>query len=211
MKAVIFDLGGVVFDSPIHFLADYEKEHGLPTNFIARVVGGYAIRKDGPWQQLERGDVSFGQFCQDFDREVEALGEKMSTKHMMLEMAARSRVRPEMVEAVRRIKKAGLKAAALTNNWKTSDELDGRMDDLRAEFDVFVESYKSRLRKPDPKIYELALGELALDGKDCVFLDDIGKNLKAASAFGIKTIKVVDPHSALKELEGVIGIELLRD
>lgn len=53
-----------------------------------------------------------------------------------------------------------------------------------------VESCKVGYRKPHPKIYEIVLKELGVPGERCVFLDDIGANLKAAQKFGIKTIKV---------------------
>jgi len=54
-----------------------------------------------------------------------------------------------------------------------------------------VESCKIGYRKPHPKIYELVLQRLDVPGDRCIFLDDIGENLKAAQKFGIKTIKVL--------------------
>jgi len=41
------------------------------------------------------------------------------------------------------------------------------------------------------------------------FLDDIGRNLKAARALGMTTIKVEDPHVALRELSGVLGFDVV--
>ena len=43
-----------------------------------------------------------------------------------------------------------------------------------------MESYKVGIRKPNPKIFNLALKELNLKGNECIFLDDIGANLKPA-------------------------------
>lgn len=77
------------------------------------------------------------------------------------------------------------------------------------------------MRKPNPDIYKLALEKLDTLGKekdgsgvtaeDCLFLDDIGENLKTAKDLGMSTIKVVRGKTwrAVKELEQATGIELM--
>ena len=42
----------------------------------------------------------------------------------------------------------------------------------------------------------------------CIYLDDLGINLKPARAMGMRTIKVGDPDVALAELEAMVGIPL---
>ncbi|MDZ7378482.1 MAG: HAD-IA family hydrolase, partial [candidate division KSB1 bacterium] len=64
------------------------------------------------------------------------------------------------------------------------------------------------LRKPDPRIYLYTCEQLAIDPSQAVFLDDIGRNLKAARELGMTTIKVDDPTAALAELEGMLGFDL---
>jgi epoxide hydrolase-like predicted phosphatase len=113
-----------------------------------------------------------------------------------------------MIEAIRRLRSSGLKVAALTNNWVSSDGQYERMTGLRAEFDVFVESCRVGLRKPDPRIYELVCSELGVQPSQVVFLDDIGQNLKAARQLGMATIKVSAPAEALLELERTLGLNL---
>jgi putative hydrolase of the HAD superfamily len=65
------------------------------------------------------------------------------------------------------------------------------------------------LRKPDPRIYRLACRELGVEPARTAFLDDIGRNLKAARALGMATIKVEEPVRALRELGGLLGLDLL--
>lgn len=206
IQAVIFDLGGVVFDSPLEFIREYESRNGLPEHFIARIVGGYG-GTDGPWHRLERGELTLAEFCGRFDADIRAAGENASSAHLMNEMAARSRLRPSMLEAIRSVRAGGRKVAALTNNWMMGDarEHDARLEPLRAEFHVFVESCKVGLRKPDPRIYELTCEELRIPPSDAVFLDDMGQNLKVAKALGMTTIKVADPEEAIDELERLLG------
>lgn len=92
--------------------------------------------------------------------------------------------------------------------------------DIRRLFDVFVSSAHVGLRKPDPRIYELALsrvnevskaqgkGEVRAD--DVLFFDDIGENLKAGKKAGFRTFKVPlgRTFEAVDELERVTGLEL---
>ena len=80
---------------------------------------------------------------------------------------------------------------------------------MREHFDVFIESSVVGLRKPDPRIYELACRELGVAPAQTAFLDDIGRNLKPARALGLATIKVSDPMVALRELSDVLGFDLL--
>jgi epoxide hydrolase-like predicted phosphatase len=208
VKAVIFDLGGVVFDSPLAFIRDYEVRHGLPENIVARVVGGYG-GEQGAWQRLERGELMLPEFCEHMDRDAAAMGAVMSTADLMLRMAELHAVRPVMLAAIRKLRDAGLKVGALTNNWVTHDGYDEQMRPLREEFHAFVESCKVGLRKPDPRIYAIACERLAVSPSASVFLDDIGGNLKVARSLGMTTIKVGEPEAALRELGQLVGIDLL--
>ncbi len=77
-----------------------------------------------------------------------------------------------------------------------------------ALFDVVIESSKVGLRKPDPRIYEIACERLGATPVEVAFLDDLGVNLKPARVLGMTTIKVVEPRRALGELEEVLGFAL---
>jgi putative hydrolase of the HAD superfamily len=207
-SAVIFDLGGVVFDSPLALIGEYERRHGLPPFFIARLVGGYGMA-DGAWHRLERGELPIADFCREFDALIAAEGHSVTTAELMRDLAERSAVRPVMLAAIRKLRDAGLKVAALTNNWVTDERHDERLSPVREAFHVFVESCKVGLRKPDPRIYELACKELDVEPASAVFLDDIGSNLKAAKGLGMTTVKVDDPVAALGELGKILGLALV--
>ena len=203
--AVIFDLGGVVLDSPLHAIARYERDHEIPAGFINRVVVDTA--PGGAWSRLERGELAMEQFYAAFERDCREAGREISARAMMERIALASQPRPQMLEAVRRIRAHGLKAGALTNNWAEEGSEEGTRA-LRPHFDVFVESSVLGLRKPDPRIYEHACDVLGVPPERSVFLDDIGRNLKTARRLGMTTIKVDDPDDALAELEHVLGLAL---
>ncbi|MAI77940.1 MAG: hypothetical protein CL917_03290 [Deltaproteobacteria bacterium] len=209
IKAVIFDLGGVVLGSPLHAIAEYERELGLPKNFVNHVVANTAPH--GAWSRLERGEISMETFYTDFEKDCAEAGPTFSAREMMRRMSEVTQPRANMLQAIGRIRESGLKVAALTNNW-ISDEEAGPDDGTRALhglFDVFVESSVEGLRKPDPRIYELVCQRLEINPSDAVFLDDIGGNLKSARLLGMTTIKVEEPEKALLELSNTLGFELL--
>jgi putative hydrolase of the HAD superfamily len=79
---------------------------------------------------------------------------------------------------------------------------------VHALFEEIIESSVVGVRKPEPRFYEIACERLGVRPEECVFLDDLGINLKPAKAMGMQTIKVVDPANALAELEMILGIAL---
>lgn len=206
IEAVVFDVGGVVIESPLQAIARYERDHGLVENAINRAV--VAAGEAGAWARLERGELTLRTFYAPFEADCRACGVEVSGPRLM-DYVARARVaRPRMLQAIRRIRERGLRVAALTNNWVTDDTWD-HVAAVHAHFDVVVESRVVRLRKPDPRIYELVCRELGVAPVRAVFLDDIGRNLKVARALGMRTIKVDDPDVALRELSGILGFDLV--
>ena len=217
-SAVIFDLGGVVLGSPLHAIADFERECGLPANFVNRVVADTAPH--GAWSRLERGELGMEAFYDAFAGDCREAGQDVDVRTMFGRMGEAARPRPVMLNAIARLRDEGLKVAALTNNWAHADDrstghgepvVDDGTRALRDHFDVFVESSVEGLRKPDPRIYELVCARLEVKPAGQVFLDDIGSNLKTARALGMHTIKVEEPVSALRQLEAHLGFELVTD
>ena len=203
IRAVLFDLGGVVVGSPLHVIAAYEAELGVQAGLVNRVVAGGG--PDGAWCRLERGEVDLEAFYPLFDAECLAAGGLLSAREMMTRIGTAILPREEMLEAIRRLRERGLLVGAVTNNWKSPEEGTGA---LRGHFDAFVESAVTGIRKPDPRIYRMACEALEIESTEAVFLDDIGANLKAARELGMKTIKVVEPTAALAELEAIVGFPL---
>ncbi|KAF1815254.1 HAD-like protein [Eremomyces bilateralis CBS 781.70] len=98
-----------------------------------------------------------------------------------------------------------------------------KVREMKQNFEVFVSSAHVGMRKPDPRIYEYAVGEMNRvrrgEGKgevrmeEVVFIDDIGQNLKGARELGMQTVKVTlgKNREAVKELEKLTGLSLLDD
>ena len=78
IRAVIFDLGGVVLGSPLHAIADFEREHDLPPGFVNRVV--VETGAGGAWARHERGEVQTEIFMEEFARECSSAGHALSVR-----------------------------------------------------------------------------------------------------------------------------------
>jgi putative hydrolase of the HAD superfamily len=204
IRAVLFDFGGVISSSPFEAFAHLEAERGLPAGFIRTVN---ATDPDtNAWAQLERGEVDVMSFGTLWAAEAEALGHELDGRLVLERLAGE--IRPQMVAAIRACQKA-YKTACLTNNFTRAEAvLSAEVAAVYALFDAVLESRVLGVRKPDPRFYQLACEALDVEPDECVFLDDLGVNLKPARALGMRTIKVTDPDAALCELGELLGLAL---
>ncbi len=202
IEAVLFDLGGVVFDSPLHRIAAFEEDQGLAAGTVGQIVT--AAGSDGAWARHERGEIDYEVFVKFLREEAREWGVDLDVAEMMRRIESDIGTRPQMLEAVRRLRRNGVAVAAVTNNWK------GLMTPaVDRHFDVVVESYLEGVRKPEPEIYRRTLARLRVAPRQAAMLDDIGANLKTARNMGMSTIKVTDPDAALEELGALVGLSLL--
>jgi len=211
IDAVLWDFGGVILSSPFEAFNRYEAQLGLPRDFIRRIN---AVDPDhNAWAQMERGEIGMERFAELFEAEARALGGELSGR-TVIELIS-GQVRPEMVEALQRVRQR-YRTACITNNMPAghgpsmtrSAESAAQVAQIMALFEHVVESSKLNMRKPDPRIYRHACELLGVAPETCVYLDDLGINLKPARAMGMATIKVESAAQALDELEALLGMPL---
>lgn len=209
--AVLWDFGGVILSSPFDAFNRYEVEAGLPKDFLR----GLNTRNPdtNAWAKMERSEVSLQGFVDLFEEEARLEGYRVDGWKIL--QALSGDIRPQMVEALRRCK-ATFRVACITNNMKAgegpgmarSPEKATAVAEILSLFEHVVESSKVGLRKPDPRIYQHACELLGVPPDRCIYLDDLGINLKPARALGMRTIKVGDPDVAIDELQAMVGIPL---
>jgi putative hydrolase of the HAD superfamily len=210
-QAIIWDFGGVFTSSPFEAFNRYEAAQGLPADFIRSVNAVNPL--ENAWAKLERSEVDAAQFDVLFRTESKALGREVPGRDVLGLLSGS--LRPRVVNALKVCKGHG-KVGCITNNAPigkgasmTNDDAKAR--ELAAVFDLFdhlIESSKLGIRKPDPRIYALMCEALDVDPKACVYLDDLGINLKPARDMGMATIKVTSEAQLLADLEAVTGYAL---
>jgi putative hydrolase of the HAD superfamily len=208
IEAVIWDFGGVLTTSPFEAFARFEKERGFPVDIIRRTNA--ANHLENAWAKFERAEVDIETFDRLFAEESRALGAEVRGREVL--PLLQGDLRPEMVEALKRVK-ALCRTGCITNNLPANamGSSSGRtlyVAEVMVLFDHVIESAKIGLRKPDPRIYEMMVAALRVDPKKCVYLDDLGVNLKPAREMGMTTIKVTSAPQALAELEAATGLGL---
>ena len=209
IQAVIWDFGGVLTNSPFDAFNRFEAEHGLPKDFIRTINASNP--ESNAWARFESSAVSLDEFDRLFEEESRDRGYPVPGTRV-IEMLS-GEVRPRMVEALRRCK-AAFAVACITNNMKTglgpsmagSFARQTETDRVMALFDLIVESSVEGIRKPDPRIYQLTCKRLGVPPQACVFLDDLGINLKPARALGMHTIKVLSEDQAIADLQAATGL-----
>ena len=211
-QAVIWDFGGVITSSPFEAFNRYEAAKGLPENFIRSINS--TNPDDNAWALFERSEIDAAQFDTAFLQEAEARGHSVRGADVLALLAGDAR--PEMVAVLDRLKADGYRIACITNNVKTGSgagmarnvEKAEEIQRVLARFEHVIESSVVGVRKPDPAIYLMACDKLGVEPRDCIFLDDLGINLKPARALGMATIKVAAAAPAIEELASLLGHQL---
>jgi putative hydrolase of the HAD superfamily len=208
IEAVIWDFGGVLTSSPFEAFARFETGRGLPADIIRRTNA--TNHHDNAWAQFERAELDLEAFDALFAAESLALGAEVRGRDVLPLLSGD--VRPEMVEALKRVK-TRFKTGCITNNLPANaiGSATGRrlyIAEVMALFDHVIESAKIGLRKPEPRIYRMMADALGVKPERCIYLDDLGVNLRPAREMGMTTIKVLDAAQAIAELEAATGMAL---
>ena len=199
-KAIIWDFGGVITSSPFEAFNKFELSNNLPKDIIR------TINSENPdnnaWAKFERNDIDLDEFDNLFSIEADKKGFKISGKQVVKLLSGE--IRKQMVDFLSLLKK-DYKLGCITNNIQNSkNEKVNHLNEagqVMKIFDHIIESSKVGLRIPDPKIYYMSCDALGVKPEECIYLDDLGINLKPAREIGMTTIKVIDPNEAINEVK----------
>ena len=195
IRAVLFDFGGVFTDSPFHAVRDFGEELGVEPVEITRIVfGSYEHDGDHPWHQLERGEITL----ENARHQILGLGQKLDLQIDIYELFARmagnnagADQRKPLVERVRSLRQEGYTTGIITNNVKEFGDGWRSLIPVDELFDFVVDSSSVGIRKPDPRIFQLALDQLGdISPGQVIFLDDYQANVDAARDLGLQAILV---------------------
>jgi epoxide hydrolase-like predicted phosphatase len=212
--ALVIDFGGVL-TSPLHDAmqawcdAD-EIDMALFRSVMREWLGKSFGDEAGvnPAHALERGEMAIPDFEVEFAKRLRTrAGDPVPPEGLLSRMFAGFQHEQPMFDVVRRIRRAGFKTALLSNSWG----LDYDRTNWDRLFDVTVISGEVGMRKPEPEIYLHTAAALGVEPRDCVFVDDLGPNVKAAVALGMVGIRHVTARQTTEELESRFGIDLSAD
>jgi epoxide hydrolase-like predicted phosphatase len=205
--AILYDFGGVFTGSPFHTIGDAAHTFGVSAERLRDVVfGPYHADTDHPWHQLERGELSFVDAREALIAHAAAEGLDLDPFTLLRNTAGSEDHSSVMVAHLRELRADGYRAAIVTNNLKEFRPHWEKLIPVDELFDDIIDSSFEGVRKPDPRIYELALTRLDVSASRAVFLDDFAPNVEAAIALGMAGVVVTDDrHAAVAELDAILG------
>jgi epoxide hydrolase-like predicted phosphatase len=158
-----------------------------------------------PMHALERGEMAIPDFERELARRLTTHdGRAVEPTGLLDRMFAGFKKQQPMFDVVRRARGYGLRTALLSNSWG----MDYPREEWDEIFDAVVISGEVGMRKPEPAIYRYAAEQLGVAPEACVFVDDLGANVKGAVGVGMVGVKFVNAEQAMEELEGLFGLVL---
>ena len=207
VRAVVFDFGGVLITPVTEKVAVLAEHHGTSMHeLLAVLLGPRESGDDHPWHRCERGEIAVADIQGLLAPYAEAAGLQLRGDELDALMEPTYRVLDEVLERVDALRAAGYRTALLTNTFaEFREQMDRDVGFHR--FDVVVESFAVRARKPEPAIYELTARMLGVAHDEIVYLDDFDQNLEPAVALGWQVVHVTGPEQTLAELDRLAPLE----
>lgn len=197
IKNLIFDLGNVL----ISFRpAEYLEKKNYPENIRTRILND--IFHSPEWLSLDNGDITTPEA-------IELISRKSTLKReeIALIFNLRTEIMFPLDENVRML--PGLKKEGFRLYYLSNFPLD-IFEEIRSgyfffkHFDGGVISSDVKLSKPDPRIYARIIGLYGLVPSECLFIDDMEVNVRAAERSGMKGLVTLGSQNISKELMTVL-------
>jgi putative hydrolase of the HAD superfamily len=197
IRALFWDIGGVLltnaWDHDERDLA-IEKFHLDKTDFEAR------------HKQLlvafEEGRLTLDEYLQSA---VFYTARSFSPEEFKQYMFFLSKPKPESLEIARKLSRK-YRIATINNESRELNHFRIQTFNLKEIFGLFVSSCFVGIRKPDLRIYRLALDLTQCEPQESCFIDDRPVNIDAAAKVGMKTVLLRDAQQLQRDLRD-LGVE----
>ncbi len=200
IKAVIFDLGGVLVRTEFPEVRQrLEERLGFAPGTLGQTVWG-----GEDWELAQIGRISYEEYWR---RVGAALGfsSNEEIKNFRREYFSGDRVDQGLVGLIRQLRPR-YKIGLLSN---APDRLGIWLDEewgIKDLFDSIVYSAKVGIVKPDPRMFHLILEQLDVAPSEVLFIDDYPRNIDAALALGMQTIRFTSTKALREQLRNYVDL-----
>ncbi len=204
-KALLVDFGGVLTTNVFaSFAAFSQAECGDPT--AVRTLFAQDEQAQKLLVEHECGRIDADEFSTGFAALLNArYGSDVQADGAAARMLAGTRHDEAMIDAIVKIKAAGVPTAIVSNSM--GDRTYAGFDFGRVA-DVVVISGDHGVRKPSRRLYLIACEQLDIDPTHCVMLDDVPRNLSGAARLGIRGVHHVNATDSIAQLEQLFELDL---
>lgn len=187
IKAVIFDMDGIIIDSePVYLEKDLEFARGKnPDVKLEDLYGMVGSSREDAWSCMERA-IHNGQTWEELRDEFRQL------RDVYAEMDYRKIFRPEIRGILDELKEKGLRLALASSTGMEIIERVLAENNIRHYFELVVTGAQFKRSKPDPEIYHYTAAQLELPEAQCLAIEDSTFGVTAASRAGMKVAALID-------------------
>lgn len=186
IKAVLFDLDGVIVDTAVYHYQAWKKladREGLSFDeTVNERLKGVSRR-----ESLEIILHTNGRSCSE-EEKVRLMEDKNTFYVEMLSHLTAEDILPGIMAFLGWLKEAGLRTAVCSVSKNTGTILKNL--ELEQWFDVVITGNDIKNSKPDPEVFLLAMNRLGLGCDDCLVIEDSAAGIQAAAACGMRSIGI---------------------
>lgn len=205
IKAVIFDMDGVIIDSEGLYL-EYDLAFARSKNPEVKIEQLYPMigaTKKEAWQIMEEV-VDNGQTW-------EELRDEFRQRDIYSQIDYRKIYRPEVTETLRQLKDQGYKLALASSTQLDLVERVLAENEIRSCFEVVVSGNQFKRSKPDPEIYLYTASKLSVLPKECMAVEDSTIGITAAFRAGMTVAAVIDERYQFDQSRADIRLLQIKD
>lgn len=198
VKNIVFDIGNVLAG---FVWEDFYHSFGYSEEIFEKLAD--ATVRSPFWNEMDRGKLSDEELMEGFikndpsiEKEIREVFENVERIIKRFDYA---------VPWIRELKKKGYHIYVISNFSKKAHEECTKALDFLEEIDGGILSYQVKLIKPSPEIYQLLCRKYHLNAEECVFIDDLPRNVEAARKEGMKGLVFETLDQAKSELEGILA------
>ncbi len=205
LNALVIDWGGVLTPALDQTMRAWAAADEVDFDHFRDVMRGWGASDSSPAHLLERGELPPAQFERLLADALSARGSRVPADGLLTRLlAGTADLDQMMIEVIRRVRRAGLRTALLSNSWGENYP-DALWDDL---FDVVVISGRVGMRKPEEAIFEHTARNLGVPVRQCVLVDDMSGNVEGAAALGMAVVHHRSAEGTVTELERLLDLPL---
>ena len=190
IRCVISDLGRVIihFDNSIYYkkIADFSP-------YSSDQISDLASAHSSPRRAFDKGEITPEEF---YDQVTTQLDARIDYDNFYAIYNNVFSLNPPILEIFKKLKGKYRLVLLSNTDLMRFGFIKKKFPEIMI-FDAYVLSYVVGEMKPHPRIYDEALKKAGVEARECVFIDDIEKNIEAAQKLGIKSI-LMTPQTDLE-------------